>query len=304
MTHIKRYSLSLIILAAIVIEVIGAVQYFMVRHGAQQELLAKAQRDMKESQRVAMVKTEVETALNNAEHSIHLTLDNPETSYSIASRIIQVNPHIIGVGVAFVPNYFKDKGRDGLFQPYTFDNQPSIVQKGKRTGAPHIQTRIPTFDYTQREWYKTAMEGKRQWTEAYVGEGGINVLMCTYSLPIKDKTGRVAGVLFADVTMEDATIMMNKMNYGFHKSGLVIIVIQIVSILLMVFIIWRAVVASRRYKEQYMDPDKNHLAEQVEKMREVNTRLTKRNQELAQKVADLQARLNAAPQVSDQHWFG
>jgi hypothetical protein len=43
----------------------------------------------------------------------------------------------------------------------------------------------------------------------------------------------------------------------------------------------------------------------VEKMREVNTRLTKRNQELAQKVADLQQRLShQSTQGSEQHWFG
>ena len=165
----RKYSLILVVVSAILLEAMGAAQYFMARNGAKREMLEKAQRDMQESQRVAMVKTEVETALKNAEQSIHLTLGNPETSYSIASRIIQVNPHIIGVGVAFLPNYYKDKGRNGLFLPYTYDDQPSITYKGKRTGDAHIQTRIPNLDYTKRDWYKTAMEGKRQWTEAYVG---------------------------------------------------------------------------------------------------------------------------------------
>lgn len=305
MTQISRYSLTLIVAAAIIIEVLGAAQYFMARSGARNELLAKAQRDMQESQRVATVKTEVETALKNAEHSIHLTLGTPETSYSIASRIIQVNPHIIGVGVAFIPNYYKDKGRNGLFLPYTYDDQPSIASKGKRTGKPHIRTHIPSLDYTQRDWYKTAMAGQRQWTEAYVGEGGLSVLMCTYSIPVTDKSGRTVGVLFADVTMEDATVMMSKLNHGIRKSGIVTLGIQLVSFLLLSFIIWRAVVASRRYKERYVDPEKTHLVEQVEKMRQVNTRLTKRNQELAQRVAEMQARLNSqVQQRSDQHWFG
>ena len=305
MTQVRRYSLALIITAAIIIEALGAVQYFMARNGARQEMLAKAQRDMQESQRVAKVKSEAETALRNAEQSIHLTLATPETSYSIASRIIQVNPHIIGVGVAFIPSYFKDKGKDGLFLPYTYDYEPSVVLKGKRTGSPHIRTSILTFDYTERDWYKTAMEGKCQWTEPYLGEGELNVLMCTYSIPIKDKGGRVAGVLFADITMEDATIMLSSINSDIQRSGLVILVIQLLSMLLMGFIIWRAVSASRQYKEQFVDRDKNHLIEQMEKMREVNTRLTKRNQELAKKVSDLQTRLSAQPnQVSDQHWFG
>jgi len=305
MKNVKKYSISLIVTAAIIIEVLGAAQYFMARNGATRELLAKAQRDMQESQRVAKVKTEAETALLNAEQSIHLTLGTPETSYSIAARIIKVNPHIIGVGVAFIPDYYKNKGKGKLFMPYTYDYQPSVVLKGKRTGDPHIKTSIMAFDYTERDWYKTAMEGKRQWTEAYLGAGELKVLMCTYSIPIKDKTGRVAGVLFADISMEDATIMMTNINSDINRSGVITLIIQLVSMLLMGFIIWRAVSASRRYREQFLDPEKDHLIEQVEKMREVNTRLTKRNQELAKKVADLQQRVTSqTSQVSDQHWFG
>ena len=305
MTQIRRYSLALIITAAIIIEVLGGVQYFMARNGARQEMIAKAQRDMQESQRVAKIKSEAETALRNAEQSIHLTLGSPETSYSIATRIIRVNPHIIGVGVAFIPNYFKDKGRDGLFLPYTYDYQPSVVLKGKRTDSPHIRTSLLTFNYTERDWYQSAMEGKGKWTEPYIGEGELNVLMCTYSIPIRDKAGRVAGVLFADITMEDATIMLTSINSDIQRSGIVILVIQLISMLLMAFIIWRAASASRQYKDQYVDREKNHLIEQMQKMREVNTRLTKRNQDLAKKVADMQSRLSSpSGQASDQHWFG
>ena len=306
MKPIKRYSLTFIIAAAIIIEVIGAVQYFVVLHGTKQEMLAKARRDMQESQRVAMVRTEVETALKNSEHSFYLALVNPETSYSIASRIIQVNPHIIGVGVAFIPDYYKDKGKNGLFLPYTYDDQPNISNKGKRTGSLFLRTQqMVNFDYTQRDWFKTAIAGKSEWTEAYVGEGSNNVLMCTYSIPIKEKNGRIVGALFADVSMEDATVMMSKMNMGIRKGGIITLLIQIISLLLMSFIVWRAIVASRNYKERYVDPEKAQLIEKMEKMRVVNNRLTKRNQELAQKVSDLQSQLNSpSRQANDQHWFG
>jgi hypothetical protein len=306
MKPIKRYSLTFIIAAAIIIEVIGAVQYFVVLHGTKQEMLAKARRDMQESQRVAMVRTEVETALKNSEHSFYLALVNPETSYSIASRIIQVNPHIIGVGVAFIPDYYKDKGKNGLFLPYTYDDQPNISNKGKRTGSLFLRTQqMVNFDYTQRDWFKTAIAGKSEWTEAYVGEGSNNVLMCTYSIPIKEKNGRIVGALFADVSMEDATVMMSKMNMGIRKGGIITLFIQIISLLLMSFIVWRAIVASRNYKERYVDPEKAQLIEKMEKMRVVNNRLTKRNQELAQKVIDLQSQLNSQTRpTNEQQWFG
>ena len=129
--------------------------------------------------------------------------------------------------------------------------------------------------------------------------------MCTYSIPIKEKNGRIVGALFADVSMEDATIMMSKMNMGIRKGGIITLFIQIISLLLMAFIVWRAIVASRNYKERYIDPEKTQLIEKMEKMRVVNNRLTKRNQELAQKVSDLQSQLNSpSRQANDQHWFG
>ena len=304
MTQVQKYSLSLIIVAAIIIEVMGAAQYIMAQRGTKTELLAKAQRDMKESQRVAVVKTEVETALKNAEQSIRQSLGNPNASYPLSSRIIKVNPHIIGVGVAFVPGYFKDQGQPGLYLPYAYDDQPSIISKGRRMGRPHVLTRILAFDYTQREWYQSAMDGLSEWSDAYLGEGDINVLMCTYSIPIRDNTGRIAGVLFADVTMEDATVLMHSMDSGIRRHRLIILGIQLVSLLLMGFIVWRAVAASRRYKERYVDPEKDHLILQVEKMREVNNRLIRRNQDLAQKVVDLQKRLSDKEKPDGQPWFG
>jgi hypothetical protein len=48
-----------------------------------------------------------------------------------------------------------------------------------------------------------------------------------------------------------------------------------------------AVKSFKRYKGRYVDPEKPHLIEEVERLKEVNARLTKRNQELAEKVAQL-----------------
>ena len=53
-----------------------------------------------------------------------------------------------------------------------------------------------------------------------------------------------------------------------------------------------------------MDPDKEHLVEQMAKLREVNARLIKRNQDLAQKYIDLRNRFNTPTPANDQEWFG
>lgn len=294
----KKYSLILIITAAVIIEAMGAAQYFLARNGAKQEVLTKANRDMAESQRVAASKAEVESAVRNIEESIREELDTLEGCYQVLSRLIHLNPHIVGAGVAFIPNYYKDQGQGRLFAPYAYDDQPSVVSEGKKREKPHVQTRLLSFDYTQREWYKGATEiGISLWTRPYVDEGGPGILMCSYAMPVKDKNGKTAGVLFADVPMEDATVLLNDMYGGIQSRGMYIVGLQIVSLLLLGFIIWRAIAASRRYKEQFIDPEKDHLAEQVKKLKEVNRRLTERNMELARKI-------QAGPQQSDAHWFG
>jgi large-conductance mechanosensitive channel len=84
----------------------------------------------------------------------------------------------------------------------------------------------------------------------------------------------------------------------------VLFIIQVISLLIICIIVWLAVRAFRRYKGQYVDPEKNHLVEQMAKLREVNTRLTKRNQDLAEKLADLRQRMAANSQTTDTtNWY-
>ena len=70
--------------------------------------------------------------------------------------------------------------------------------------------------------------------------------------------------------------------------------IQVVSLIIIGFIIWMAVKSFRRYQGRYVDSEKSNLIEEAERLKEtnarlkeVNARLTKRNQELAEKVAQL-----------------
>lgn len=304
MTKIQQYSLELIITAAIIIEGIGAASYFLTNEGVERELLAKAERDMKESQRVATVKAQVVTAVHNVLPIVTSSVKDPDKLMWLNARLIADNPNIMGAGIAFKPNYYKDKGKNGLYAPYTYDlNAANNLATGKRE-KPNVKSSPLTFNYMKREWFVRPMSsGKSYWTEPYVGEGGSNVMMCTYVEPVV-VGGQPVGVFFADVPLRDVSILSQGIHSGFRRSGIIIFGLQLVSLLLMAFIIWRAVQASRRYKEQHVDPEKEHLADQLAKMKDVNNRLILRNQELAKKVADLQWRVANNPQQTDQHWFG
>ena len=56
------------------------------------------------------------------------------------------------------------------------------------------------------DWYRIAKEAKSpSWCEPYFDKGGAEVMMCTYSLPLTGKDGKVYAVLTADVSLEDLT---------------------------------------------------------------------------------------------------
>ena len=73
----KKYSLMLVIVAAILLEVMGGAQYFLATYGTEAELLDKASRDLDQSQRVAAVKGEVESALRNIVNEVEASIADP-----------------------------------------------------------------------------------------------------------------------------------------------------------------------------------------------------------------------------------
>ena len=302
----NKYYLILIIAAALLLEAMGAAQYYTATYGIRNELLDKANRDMEQSLRVANVKSEVESAFRNIYNTVAMSIDNPKGYYSIAAGLIKYNPHIVGAGIAFRPDYYKSKGLEGLYAPYVYDRQPDVVAKKKKTTAPILTAELLPFDYTTREWFMSPMEdGKSLWTQPYVDEGGTHIIMCTYCMAVKDRSGQIAGVFFADVPMEDVSQLSMDMHQSINNSRTLLFFIQVGGLLIIGFIVWLSFRAFRRYKEQYVDPEKDHLVEQLAKLREVNTRLIKRNQDLAEKVAKMQNHLKTiSSQSGESHYFG
>ena len=233
-----------------------------------------------------------------------MSITNPKGYYRIAAGLVKNNPHIVGAGAAFRPDYYKSKGLAKLYAPYVYDRQPDIKAKKKKTTAAMVTATLLPFDYTTREWFsKTIEDGNSMWTQPYLDQGGTHIIMCTYVMPIEDRSGMIVGVFFADVPMEDVSVLSMEIHKGIINCRTVLFFIQVISLLIICFIVWLAVRAFRRYKGQYVDPEKDHLVEQMAKLREVNTRLTKRNQDLAEKLADLRQRMAADSQTTDTNWY-
>ena len=294
----KKYILAIVIVAAVMLEMVVAVQYFLAQRGIKQELLEKAARDMEQSQRVASVKAEVESAVRNIKASVRNNLATPDQYYGIMTRLVMDNPHIVGAGVAFKPDYYKEQGKEYLYSPYAYEEGVVASLEKRKVIKPQMRTTLLPFDYTTREWYLKPMEdGKSLWTEPYMDQGGTHLVMCTYVEVVKDKNNYPVGVFYADVPLEDVSLLADGMYSDISDNGKVILIVQLLGFVLLGFVIWRAASASRRYKEEKVDPEKEELIKEVERLKSLNRHLTDRNQDLAKK-------LQAKNEASDPHWFG
>ena len=294
----KKYILAIVIAAAVMLEMVVAVQYFLAQRGIKQELLEKAARDMEQSQRVASVKAEVESAVRNIKASVRYNLATPDQYYGIMTRLVMDNPHIVGAGVAFKPDYYKEQGKEYLYSPYAYEEGVVASLEKRKVIKPQMRTTLLPFDYTTREWYQKPMEdGKSLWTEPYMDQGGTHIVMCTYVEVVRDKNNYPVGVFYADVPLEDVSLLADGMYSDISDNGKVILIVQLLGFVLLGFVIWRAASASRRYKEEKVDPEKEELIKEVERLKSLNRHLTDRNQDLAKK-------LQRQNEASDPHWFG
>ena len=131
----------------------------------------------------------VETVTRNFAWVVSEHLDDPDYMYRITRKLVENNEYIGGSAVAFAPDFYKEKGR--FYAPYT-----CATTNGQLKSFP-----LP-YDYSSREWYHEAKtSGQARWCEPYFDEGGGEVMMCTFSVPLTNGTGQVYAVLTADVSL-------------------------------------------------------------------------------------------------------
>ncbi len=144
---------------------------------------------------------EVETALQLTEGQVEDFAAAPDSMMNIVKHVLDNNELLKGVGIAFRPNYYKSKGR--LFFNYMYREKDNVYTERMQMGND-------TADYTNRLWFKRAMEMKcGYWTDPYIDYDNKTDFMTSYVWPCLDSHGRVYAVLLADVALIDLTADLN-----------------------------------------------------------------------------------------------
>ena len=189
----KFPNLGIILVAALLLELISAVQYWYTRGLLAQELEYHAESELR--LKAVILKgnlNAIEAVLRDHAYDASRHLNDRESLYSVSRRIVSAHPNIIGSGLAFKPYYFSEDER--LYEPYAVMRGDSLCCM-QLAGDDH--------DYTQMELYvqPLAQDGI-YWSDPYMDEKGGLGLITTVSMPVKDADGQPVAVLGADVSLD------------------------------------------------------------------------------------------------------
>lgn len=193
-------SLMIIIAAAILLQMISAVQYYYTRSLLADELEKRAESE------ITMKAIVVKNTLNLAENSLngHIwdlkrNLLHPDSSYNVMKLVLNSHPNLTGCWVAYVPDFFPEKGR--LFESYAWWDHGEIKYSEIASNG---------HDYTQNPYYKEVLKTDApMWTDAYSGMiTGTNLV--TYIVPIHDVEGAIVAMFGLDVSTD---LLGDTLNY-------------------------------------------------------------------------------------------
>ena len=187
-----RAGFLLVLVATLTLEVTGLIQYYYSAKGIKEEAQKRAESQLETNcTRIMDVVNQTEAAVRNSVWIAQWCLDAPDSLHRVAQRIVEDNPVVIGSTVALVPGYNK---RRPLYSPYVCKGPAGLEFKSLATEE---------YDYPSQEWFSKPLELEQgYWSEPYIDDGGGEVLMTTYSYPIRDKKGQVAAILTADISLD------------------------------------------------------------------------------------------------------
>lgn len=186
--------LTLIIGAALLLELTSGVLYYSAQTIIHRTVEKLIEREMNAIYLCIRNKlTKVEVTVDNMAWVVADDLEDPDWMFSITRRLVVNNPSILGCMVAFVPDYFPQKGH--WFEPYAVRRADGTIETMQLGSAGH--------DYTKRDFYRETMaKGEGHWCEPYLDKDGAKAMVTTYGVPVKDDKGRTVGVVGADIALD------------------------------------------------------------------------------------------------------
>ena len=198
-----RAGLLVVVVAAISLEVTSIIQYIYSQRAIRQEASLRAKSELRNAEnRIMDVVDQAEAAVRNSIWVAQWCLEYPDSIQRIPQRVVSENPVVVGSTMALVPGYNKDYP---LYAPY--------AARDLKTGEIRmLSLATEEYDYPSMEWFTKPLELQDSyWSEPYFDENGGDMLMTTFSMPIKDNNGTIAAILTADISLDWFSELVDEM---------------------------------------------------------------------------------------------
>ena len=237
----KIRSITVIVVAALLLELTMAVQYISTKHAVTAQIKEMAQRDLNSTNRTAKVKEVSEGCVFESLTEVErlLELGKEDSLHKVLQHLVAIHPEIVGID--FVHRVGEDGVRNGYF---TYRDDKS----GK------IRDTVIDFDYTERSWYRDGLQGNGFWCEPYMSHY-YETLMSTFSHPVRNVKGEVVAVFGVDVPMHELSALTVQFYDNQHRSLVPVVILQLVGLLVLCFIIYRSILSARRLNKISAEKD-------------------------------------------------
>ena len=198
-----KAGLLLVIVAVFTLEATFIIQYHYSQREIKKEASLRAASELKSAENKIMdVVNQAEAAVRNSIWVAEWCLETPDSLERIPQRIVSENPVVVGSTMALVPEYSE---KYSYYAPYA-------MRDGETGKIKMLSLATEEYDYPASEWFTKPIElDDSYWSEPYFDENGGDILMTTFSMPVKDKNGKIAAVVTADISLEWLAELIERM---------------------------------------------------------------------------------------------
>lgn len=178
--------------------------YFAAKEMLEAELMDNANDNaLSAASRVETLSRKIETAAKGLAAAAEQLPLSGEQAYSLTEGVIRHNEDIFGVAMAM-----EGLAGQGQSVPYAYQGPKGVVKTDLAQAG---------YPYQTRDWYVLPRQLKQPvWSEPYYDEGGGNVLMATYAVPVfsRARGGEVTGVVTADMSLDRLSGLLEALDLG------------------------------------------------------------------------------------------
>ena len=198
-----RLTVLVLLGAGIVLGVVSLVSYTSARDLLEKQKQAEiAAATAATSNRIDVVGRAVEKITEGLAVTVDDTEPGPVRARVMLRQTVQDNDELYAAGIGYAPALY------GNFAPYAYD--PSGQYSGTAQGASGADHIVSTDlgqggqAYDVGDWYQLPFQmGRAVWTEPYYQEGGGDVVLATYAVPVhlRDDKSPVSAVVRGDISL-------------------------------------------------------------------------------------------------------